>query len=155
MATRDVLTDSGVLISLTAGCLDGILNYFAENHNVRYIIPPSVEFETVTKPMQSNLRKHLFSAIRIKDMIDNGIVVVVDAKVEDETRKIMDSANNLFFIRGSPLRLIQYGESELFALGRELGIDYMLIDERTARLLVEAPFRLKEHMEMEFQVNVM
>ena len=151
--TRDILCDSGVLISLTAGCLDRMLGFFAENHDVRFIIPPSVEFETVTKPMQANLRKHLFSAIRIKQAIEDGIVVVVDAKLERETNRIMNSANNLFFIKGSPLRLIQYGESEMLALGGELGIDYILIDERTARLLIEAPFKLKAHLETEFKTT--
>jgi hypothetical protein len=153
--TRDILCDSGVLISLTAGCLDNILNFFAESHDVRFIIPPSVEYETVTKPMQANLRKHLFSAIRIKDAIQDGVVVVVDAKLEHETNRIMGYANNLYFLKGSPMRLMQYGESEMLALGRELGMDYILIDERTTRLLIEAPFRLKQHLENEFHMNVM
>jgi hypothetical protein len=152
---KDILCDSGVLISLTAGCLDNILNFFAENHGVRFIIPPSVEYETVTKPMQANLRKHLFSAIRIKDAIQDGVVVVVDAKLEKETNRIMSSANTLFYIKGSPVRLIQYGESEMLALGHELGINYILIDERTARLLIEAPFQLKKHLESEFKTNAM
>ena len=153
--TKDILCDSGVLISLTAGCLDRMIYFFAESQKVRFIIPPSVEYETVTKPMQANLRKHLFSAIRIKDMIEDGVVSVVDAKLERETNKIMSCANNLFYIKGSPIRLMQYGESEMLALGDELGIDYILIDERTTRLLIEAPFHLKQHLETEFQTNVM
>jgi hypothetical protein len=152
---KDILCDSGVLISLTAGCLDSVLNFFTESHGVRFIIPPSVEYETVTRPMQSNLRKYLFSAMRIKDAIEDGVVAVVDAKLESETNRIMAAANNLFYVNGSPVRLIQYGESEMLALGRELGIEYILIDERTGRLLIEAPFRLKEHLETEFRMNVM
>jgi hypothetical protein len=152
---RDILCDSGVLISLTAGCLDNILYFFAENHDMRFVIPPSVEYESVTRPLQSDLKKHLFSAIRIKDMIEDGVVVVVDAKVEDQTRKLMNAANNMFYVKGKPLRLIQLGESEMLALAGELGIDNILIDERTTRMLIEAPFRLKEHLENEFSVNVM
>jgi len=153
--TRDLLCDSGVLISLTAGCLDNILYYFAENFDMRFVIPPSVEDETVTRPMYNNLRKHLFSAVRIKDAIDDGVIVVVDAKVEDDARRIMNAANNLFYIKGKPMRLIQFGESEMLALALELGIENILVDERTARMLIEAPLRLKKHLETEFQVNVM
>jgi len=153
--TKDILCDSGVLISLTAGCLDNVLHFFAEKNNMRFVIPPSVEYETVTRPMSSNLRKHLFSAIRIKDAIHDGIVVVVDAKVEDEANRMMNSANNLFYIKGKPFRLIQFGESEMLALALELGIENILIDERTTRMLIEAPFKLKEHLEEEFQINVM
>jgi hypothetical protein len=152
---QDILCDSGVLISLTAGCLDSLLYFFAEHHHMRFVIPPSVEYEAVTRPLQSNLRKYLFSAIRIKDAIEDGVVVVVDAKVEDQTRRIMNSANNLFYVKGKPLRLIHYGESEMLALALELGIPNILIDERTTRMLIEAPFRLKEHLESEFKVNVM
>lgn len=152
---RDILCDSGVLISLTSGCLDGLLYFFAEHHNMRFVIPPSVEYESVTRPLQSDLKKHLFSAIRIKDMIEDGIVVVVDAKVDEQTRRLMNAANNMFYVKGKPIRLIQLGESEMLALAVELGIENILIDERTARMLIEAPFRLKEHLESEFDVNVM
>jgi hypothetical protein len=152
---KDILCDSGVLISLTAGCLDGILHFFAEKHDMRFVIPPSVEYESVTKPLRSDLKKHLFSAIRIKDAIEDGIVVVIDAKVEDKAQRIMNSANNMFYVKGKPLRLIHIGESEMLALALELGIPNILIDERTTRMLIEAPFRLKEHLEKEFSVNVM
>jgi hypothetical protein len=152
---KDVLCDSGVLISLTAGCLDGILHFFAEKHDMRFVIPPSVEYESVTKPLRSDLKKHLFSAIRIKGAIEDGVVVVIDAKVEDKAQRIMNSANNLFYVKGKPLRLIHLGESEMLALALELGIPNILIDERTTRMLIEAPFRLKEHLEKEFSVNVM
>ena len=152
---REVLCDSGSLISLTASCLDNALYFFAENAGLKFVIPPSVEYETVKRPMEGNIRKHLFSAIRIKDAIEDGVVVVVDAKVENEGKRIMDSANSMFYIKGKPIRLIQFGESEMLALAHELGVETILLDERTARLLIEAPFRLKEHLEKEFNVNVM
>ncbi len=153
--TKDVLCDSGSLISLTSSCLDNLLYFFAEKHGVRFIITPTVEYESVLHPLQSNMRKYLFSAVRIKDAIDDGVVVVTDPKVEDESRRLMNAANNLFYAKGHPLRLIQAGESEILASALEMGIDNILVDERTTRMLIEAPFRLKEHLEKEFQVNVM
>jgi len=153
--TRDVLCDSGVLISLTAGCLDNILYHFSEHNNVRFVIPPSVEYETVTRPLYNNLKKHLFSAIRIKDAIADGVIEVVDAKVEDEARRVMHAANNMFYMKGQPIRLLQFGESEMLALASALGVEDIIVDERTTRMLIEAPFQLKAHLESEFQVNVM
>jgi len=153
--TRDVLCDSGVLISLTAGCLDNILYHFSDHNNVRFVIPPSVEYETVTRPLYNNLKKHLFSAIRIKDAIADGVIEVVDAKVEDEARRVMHAANNMFYMKGQPVRLLQFGESEMLALASALGVEDIIVDERTTRMLIEAPFQLKEHLEKEFQVNVM
>lgn len=155
MKSRDIICDSGALISLTSGCLDNLLYFFAENYHVRFVIPPSVEYETVTRPLESNLRKYLFSAVRIKDAINDGIIVKVDAQLADKTRKLMNAANNMFYLKGKPFRLIQTGESEMLVLAKELGIEYILIDERTTRMLIEAPLKLKEHLEHEFAVTVM
>jgi len=153
--TRDVICDSGVLISLTSACLDNLLYFFSERHKVRFIVPPSVEYEVVDRPMQGDLRKHLFSALRIKEAINDGVVAVVDANVENEARRIMNAANATFYMKGKPIKLIHYAESEMLALALELGVDNIVIDERTSRLLIEAPFKLKQHMESEFQVNIM
>ncbi|MBD3210272.1 hypothetical protein GF318_02725 [Candidatus Micrarchaeota archaeon] len=153
--SRNVLCDSGVLISLTSSCLDRLLYFFAENHDVRFVIPPSVEEESVKGPIERNLKEYLFSAIRIRDAIQDGVVTVVDADVEEEAERFMGMANNVFFARGRPLKLVQSGESEVLALSKKLDLEYIMIDERTTRMLMEAPQRLKEHLEKEFNVNIM
>ncbi|MBN1169972.1 hypothetical protein JXA56_03025 [Candidatus Micrarchaeota archaeon] len=151
---KDVLVDAGVLISLTSSCLDNMLYFFAEKHKVRFIIPPSVEQEVVGRPLQSKIKRYLFSALRIQAAIDDGIIVVVDAEVKEKTAKLMKAANNLFYIKGKPLHLIDPGESEMLILAKELGVEYILIDERTTRMLIEAPLKLKDHLADEFKVNV-
>jgi len=155
MKKRDVIVDAGVLISLTSSCLDNLLYFFAEKYNLRFIIPPSVEKEAVTVPLKKNIRKYLFSAIRIKNAIDAGVVVVVDAKLEEDTKNLMKTANSIFFVRGRPLHLIHKGETEMLILAKQLGVEYVLMDERTTRILIEAPILLKKHFEREFHVNVM
>lgn len=155
MKTRDVIVDAGVLISLTSGCLDNLLYFFHEKYGLRFIIPPSVEREVIGRPLNERIRKYLFSAIRIKNAIDDGVVVVVDANTEAKTKELMDKANNLFFARGKPLRLIHMGEAEMLVLAKEVGVEYILIDERTTRMLIEAPIPLKDHLAGEFKVNVM
>jgi len=44
---------------------------------------------------------------------------------------------------------------EMIALSEHLGVKNILVDERTTRLISEAPFRYKEHLEKEFKVVVM
>jgi hypothetical protein len=155
MKTRDVIVDSGVLISLTSGCLDNLLYFYHEKFGLRFIIPPSVEREVIGRPLNEKIKKYLFSALRIKNAIDDGVVVVVDAKLEAKTKELMQTANNLFFVRGKPIRLIHMGEAEMLVLAKELGVEYLLMDERTTRMLIEAPIPLKKHLEEEFNVNVM
>lgn len=156
MKTRDIVCDSGAFISLTSSCLIELLYYFSNKHKVRFIIPPGVEEEAVSYPMRRKIKKFLFSAIRISDAINDGVITRIEKeRTSPEAEKIMNLANNLFYIRGKPLRLVQRGESEMLALAFDLGVESLLIDERTTRMLIEAPFRLKEHLEDEFRINVM
>lgn len=155
MKTRDIVCDSGSLITLTSSCLDRLLYFFAEKHNVRFMIPKAVEHETVGRVLDENIRKHIYSALRIRQAIDDGIIARVDADVSLQGSRLMNAANNLFYVKGKPLRLIQEGEAQMLALSRSVGVDYLLMDERTTRMLIEAPIRLKTHLEQEFGVNAM
>ncbi len=155
MKPRDILCDSGVLISLTAASLDRILYFFAHKYNVRFVIPPSVDYESVLHPLQSDLRRYMFSALRLKKAQNDKVVVRVDNQVGEDAKRLMNLANNLFYIRGKPLQLIEAGEAEVMCLAKSLGIEYLLLDERTTRMLIESPLALKDHLEAEFSVNVM
>lgn len=155
MKSCDVLCDSGVLISLTSSSLDSIPYFFSEKFGMRFIIPPCVEYETVNHPINSDMKKFLFSAIRIKKSMTDGVVVKVDASLDSCSKRLMKLANNIFFARGSPIKLIEQGESEMICLAKQLGIEHILVDERTTRILIEAPLTLKEHFEQELGVNIM
>ena len=152
---REILCDSGSFISLTSACLDKLVYYFSDKFNVKFIIPPGVEKETVTVPMRRRIRKYLYSAIRIKEAIDENKIIPIDEHAPEDAKEIINIANNLYYVKGKPLKLIHEGESEMLALAIKLGVDYVLIDERTTRLLIEAPFSIKKHLEEEFKVNIM
>ncbi len=152
---KHLVCDAGTLISLTSSCLTDIL-YFFSKKDIRFVIPPAVKEEAVDYPLRRNIKRFLFSALRINSAIEDGVLVAAqDPGISVETRRVMELANNMFFVKGKPLRLIQAGESEMLVLAKQTGIDYLLVDERTTRMLIEAPFRLKAHLEDEFGVNVM
>jgi hypothetical protein len=153
--TRDILCDSGAFISLTSTCLERVIYFFAEKHNVRFIIPKSVKYECMDRPLNDELKRYMFSAVRIKDLVDDGVVVVSDVNAASEGKRIMTRANNLFFVKGKPMRLMHSGEAEMLAAAKALGVDWILIDERTTRMFLEAPFQIKDHLEDEFETNVM
>ncbi len=153
---RHVVCDSGSLISLTTSCLTELLEFFSKNTEIKFVIPPAVKEEAVDYPVRRGIKKYLYSALKINNLIEEGLLTAVgDPGISVETNKIMNLANNIFFIRGKPLRMIQAGESEMLVLARDVGINYLLVDERTTRMMIEAPFRLKEHLEKEFGINVM
>jgi hypothetical protein len=96
----------------------------------------------------------VFSARKIQKAIRDGVLTRVEKEVT-LTEKILQYANNLFFMRGKALPLVHRGEAEMLALANEIGVSTLLLDERTTRMLIEAPFRIKEHLEVEFNVNIM
>ena len=155
MKKRYVVCDSGSLISLTSTCMLELLYFFNKKFNVNFVIPPGVEEEAVLYPMRRKIKKYLYSAIRIKDAINDGIVEVMELDDKEKRDKILYVANNIFYARGKPIRLIHLGETEMIVLANEIGCESLLLDERTTRMLIEAPFVLKKHMEDEFGVNLM
>jgi len=155
MVRSDILCDSGAFISLTSSCLDQILYFLHEKYNTEFIIPNFVEEECVNRPLNHNLKAFYFSALKIKNAINRNVITKVNSDVMEKGRKIQALANNLFYMKGKPLTLIQLGEAEMIALARELDIPILLVDERTTRMLIEAPFKMKEHLENEFNVTVM
>lgn len=152
--TSEVLCDSSSLISLTGACLDNVLYFLKDRFGIRFLIPPSVEEECVTAPLSKGLKEYAFSARKIERAIENNVLYRTQMEPAT-THSFLSCANNLFFIRGKPLPLVHRGEAEVLAFANESGISTLLIDERTTRLLIEAPFRIKEHLELEFRVNIM
>lgn len=154
---KEVVCDSSALISLTNSCNFDVLEFFHKNFHINFVITQEVEFETVHKPLSLPTRAYNFSAIKIKDAIRKGIIISVESNplIISKRNEILNVANSIFFAAGKQLKLIQSGEAEILALANELNINYILIDERTVRLLSEAPFKIKEHFEEEFNINVM
>ncbi|MBN2477817.1 hypothetical protein JXB01_00830 [Candidatus Micrarchaeota archaeon] len=150
-----ILCDASSIISLTNSCFIEVLYFLHNKFKVDFIIPPSVEYETVTRPLELQSNAFSLSALRIKKAIDDKVITVVDAKTEERTKTILSLANKIFFVRGQPLNIVHKGEMELIAVSKELNINNILVDERTTRLIIEAPFLFKSHLENEFRVAVM
>ncbi len=136
-----LISDAGPLISLAENCLIWILRGI-EN---RIIIPKGVEYEAVIHPLQIN--QYEFNAMRIRQMIEEGEIEVDPRDMRKKAKEIMGLANQLLFYRRKPITIIQEGEAEVLALALERGINTVIIDERTARLLVENVWQIKEYME--------
>ncbi|MDD2655818.1 MAG: hypothetical protein PHQ80_04085 [Candidatus ainarchaeum sp.] len=155
MAERDIVCDSSAIISLTDACLAHVFYFLKEKTGAKFLVPKSVVQECVEKPLHIPNKDYRFSALKIKDMINDGILETVDADVSRRMAELEKVGNTIFFARGRPLRLIHAGEVEMMALAEELEIPNVLMDERTTRLLIEAPLNLKEHLAKELHVNIM
>lgn len=149
-----ILCDSSSLISLTDICLEGILRFFHKN-NILFIIPPSVEYEIITRPLNMKMKAYQFSAMRLKKLLDDEVLMKVEAETDAPAKEILELTNSIFFAKGKPMHMVDMGEAEMIALAKSLRISTLLMDERTTRMLVEAPFEIKDHLEEELRINVM
>jgi len=141
--------DASSLISLTDSCFVHAFYFLKRRLRASFVIPPSVEYEAVEHPRR--MKTYALHAIRLRRAIDEGVIGVVDAPIARRAQEIRLIANSIFSADGTPLRLLQEGESEMLALAEELGISNLLIDERTTRLLAEDAELLRSHLEDELR----
>ena len=152
---KEILCDSSSLISLTDSCLLDVVYMFTKEYGLNFIIPPSVEYEIVNRPLSIKMKAYQLSAMRLKEAIKKHVLIKVSADTKEEGKTILDIANHIFFVGGKPIHLIDLGEAEMIALSHRLKINTLFMDERTTRMLIEAPFKLKEHIEKELKTTVM
>jgi predicted nucleic acid-binding protein len=125
----------------------------SESFNGHFIIPKTVESEIITRPLE--MKSHTLGAIRLKKLLLDGVIKVVETpNLSKLTSELLYLGNNAFSMSGRPLKIIHEGETESLALAIELGLTNILIDERTTRMLIEAPLDLKVHMEEEFKKKI-
>ncbi|MFA6213992.1 MAG: hypothetical protein WC717_01820 [Candidatus Micrarchaeia archaeon] len=147
MSGQSIVCDSSSLISLTDSCFVHILYFLKKKYRGSFIIPPSVEKECVEQPM--HLKNYALHAIRLKRAIAEGTIDVVAAAPGKRAEEVSFAANGIFHVEGTPLRLLHAGEADVISLALELGVENILMDERTTRMLVEDPESLRGHLEHE------
>ena len=153
MKSGDIICDSSSLISLADSCLLPTLKTIKDHLDGEIYISKRVEYESISHPMQ--IPEYSLAALRIKKALQDGLLTLVESKRSDaEMQAILAHANRIYSIDGRPLKIIHDGEAEMLALAHELGIRNILMDERTTRMLSEAPADMREHYEKEFGKQV-
>lgn len=152
----DIICDSSSIITLAENCLLFLLENFSRN-GTRFYIPVGVRKEIIDVPLST--RRFKFEAIKAMETVDRGWLNVIDLpekheEVRQKANKIMECANSLFVVKNRPMRVLQYGEAEALALAKILGIDTILIDEKTTRLLIEDPQVMRHNIEGKVEEKV-
>ena len=101
-----------------------------------------------------SIKRFELNAIRIKKAIDSGYFKVVKLKDTQLFDQVAETANHCFYVKERPIKLIQRGEIEALALIKELDADSLAVDERTARMLIEAPLELQKIIQMRKRIKI-
>ena len=84
--------------------------------------------------------------------------VVDNNELKKRARKVLETANNTFFAKNQPVQIIEQGEAEVIALSHMLSEakkeNAVVIDERTARVLIERPENLKKLLQKKLHTTI-
>jgi len=149
-----IVFDASSLISVSQTCLVRILPALKEAVNAEFVIGPVVFNEIVSRPL--NIKRFQLNAVRLDTLVKQGHLTVqeLDSEATAFSQKMGELANNLFFIKNKPIRIMQQGELEALALVKQLNAEAIVVDERTARTLVEKPSALNSLMGRKYRKNI-
>ena len=155
-----LIFDAGPIISLTMNGLLPILEKLKEVFDGEFILTPSVKSEVIDRPMK--IKKYKLEAIQIKNLLDKGIFklsskIIPDNKLDSEIKRILKITNGVLKTKqtGEKIKIIHEGEAACLAFSNLCGAENVIvIDERTTRLLTEAPHNLEKLMERKLHVEL-
>lgn len=144
--------DSGAIINLA---MNGLLYILPElKKKAQLIITPAVKREIIDRPL--TIPRFALGASQVKELFDQGIIELPEtvgipsAILQTETESLMNKANHFVQTNGTWVPIVSEGEISCLALSEALtakGIKNIIaIDERTTRLLIEAPRNLERLM---------
>lgn len=111
------------------------------------IISNGVEAESIITPLR--VKRFELNAVRIRHGVEKGWIetVKMEKSWNAEVRELMAKANSSFKSPRGPLTLVHLGEVEALILAEKLGARIVAIDERTTRMLIEEPEKLRRLIE--------
>ena len=129
---KTIVFDTGPIISLTTNNLLWILEPLKKMGNASFCITDYVKKELVDTPLNKT-KRFKFEALQVLDCIEKGIIKVVkNEEIDSQTIKLLATANSCFNAFGRNISLLHLQKDA----------DALVLDERTARLIVENPKRL-------------
>ena len=150
---KNIVFDTGPIINFAITGLLPKLTELKKHYKGDFIITSSVEKELIDRPLSS--KKFRLEALQVLKEIQSGTFKVFNDKaVSTLTKEILDLANTCFKAKGNWIRIVSYAEISVLALAIHLNSEAVIIDERTTRLLVEDPYKIKTILQKKLHTNV-
>jgi len=148
-----LIFDAGPIISLTMNGMLPVIEKLKGVFDGEFILTPQVKSEVVDRPMK--IKKFKLEALQVKDMISRGVFkmsgdVVPQQKLDKELKRLLKVTNGVLRTTATKekIKIIHDGEAACLAFANLCGTDSVIvIDERTTRMLTEAPQNLEKMME--------
>jgi predicted nucleic acid-binding protein len=148
-----LIFDAGPIISMTMNGMLVILERLREKFDGEFILTSQVKKEVVDHPLK--IKRYELEAIQVQSLIDKKVFRMADEiidprKLEMEIREVLKRSSGFLRVSdsGERINIIQEGEASCIAFSKLCGCENVIVvDERTTRLLTEAPTSLENLME--------
>ena len=155
MATKALIFDSSSIITLALNNLLYILEPLKKKFGGEFYITEDIKKELIDNSMQ--IKRFMLEALTIKKLIDDGVLKIVSSKeIAKEAERLENIANYTYKTQEEWIRIIHEGEASCLALYSMIKADKkaLVIDERTTRMLVEAPDNLRKLFEKKLHTKI-
>lgn len=159
---KAMIFDAGALITISMNGLDKELRALKNIFDGAFLITRQVKKEVIDKPL--TIKNFELEALRTKKLLEDKIIELAeDYGVDDnsitiKTEELMEIANSFFMSPKEPVKLLHIGEASCLALSSILTKknikNVIVIDERTARMLIEKPENLRELLIRKLHTNI-
>ncbi|MEA2038067.1 MAG: hypothetical protein U9O94_11270 [Nanoarchaeota archaeon] len=150
---KALVFDTGPIISLTLNNLLGLLTNLKPKYKGYFYITPAIRDEVIDRPLNS--KKFKFEALQVLRSWHNNILEVFeDPQLNKKTNDLMDLANQCFEARGNYIHIVHFAEISGVVATVMTKAEAFVVDERTTRLLIEHPERLRSILSRKLHTSV-
>ncbi len=152
---KALIFDSSSIITLALNDLLYILEPLKKKFGGEFYITEDVKREIIDKPLRE--RRFMLESLFIKKLLEKGTLTLFsNISLNKEKENIMLIANHTFRAGQEDIRLLHDGEASCLALYPLLDIDKkaIIVDERTTRILCEAPENLRKLLETKLHTKI-
>jgi len=153
--TKALIFDSSAIITLALNDLLYILEPLKKKFRGEFYIAPSVKQEIIDKPLTE--KRFMLEALFIKKLLEKNILThYYNNAIQKEEERILETANTIFQSDRGAVKILHHGEASCLALFKEIDADKkaIVIDERTTRMLCEAPWNLRRLLESKLHAKI-
>ena len=155
-----LIFDAGPIISLTMNGMLNVLEKLKQEFDGEFVLTPEVKYEVVDRPMK--IRKYKLEALQVQDLIDRGVFtmsnkIVPDSKLKKEKTRLLALINGVLRTTntGEKIKIAHDGETSCLAFANLIKANNLIaVDERTTRMLSEAPKDLEKMMERKLHMSL-
>src|SRR3989344_134937 len=150
---KTIVFDTGSIISLTSNNLLWTLEPLKKRFGGVFCITRHSKKELFDKPLET--KKFEFEALQIIPLLKTEVLSIArEERIYELAKKLYEYANNLVYSGEKPVQIVSIADVEGLAATIILEAQAFVVDERTARLLVEDIYEIKTIMEKKLRVEL-